>query len=69
MRHLHRANPGAGNTVAGGLPALYDLGTVSISVADLFAASSQVNTILFDIRLPRILLAISWVQCSPVQVR
>ena len=35
------------------------VGTVSISVEDLFAAdNSQTQTILFDIRLPRILLAI-----------
>ena len=35
------------------------VGTVSISVGDLFAAdNSQTQTILFDIRLPRILLAI-----------
>ena len=35
------------------------VGTVSISFGDLFAAdNSQANTILFDIRLPRILLAI-----------
>ncbi len=35
------------------------VGTVSISLGELFAAdNSQVNTILFDIRLPRILLAI-----------
>ena len=35
------------------------VGTVSISFSDLFAADSrQTETILFDIRLPRILLAI-----------
>jgi iron complex transport system permease protein len=35
------------------------VGTVSISFSDLFAAdNSQTETILFDIRLPRILLAI-----------
>ena len=35
------------------------VGTVSISVGDLFAAdNNQTQTILFDIRLPRILLAI-----------
>jgi iron complex transport system permease protein len=35
------------------------VGTVSVSVGDLFSAdNSQTQTILFDIRLPRILLAI-----------